>query len=127
VAYFGGAGDNSGDQAFITGSNFPGGGRQFFDITRSGPPGIGRNSFNGPQLDSVDVSLRKEVRFGPVRWLGEGARLDLRVNLYNALNQLNLKPIEFSEAGALIEDANFGRSSAGLSGRVMELQARFVF
>ena len=127
IAYFGGAGNDRSDQAFITGSNFSGGGRQYFDISRGGPPGIGRNSFRGPRYDSVDFSLRKETRFGRVPLLGEGPRLELRVNLYNALNQLNLKPLEFFDAGTMVEDPNFGRAGAALSGRVVELQARFVF
>jgi hypothetical protein len=127
IAYFGGAGQDTSDQAFITGSNFVGGGRRYFDISHGGPPGIGRNSFRGPMYDSVDFSLFKNTRFGRIRGLGEGAALELRVNLYNALNQLNLKPLEFFDPGTMVEDPNFGRASAALAGRVVELQARFVF
>jgi hypothetical protein len=133
--YFGGAGDDSSDDAFITGSNFPGGGSTFFDATVVGdppsielnPPGIGRNSFRGPKYSSLDLSFIKSTGLPTLPGLGEGARLELRANFFNAFNQLNLAPIGFFDAGANITDPNFGRSSAGLAGRVIELQARFSF
>jgi Carboxypeptidase regulatory-like domain/TonB dependent receptor-like, beta-barrel len=126
--YFGGAGDSSSDSTFTSvGGNFPGGGAKYFDTTTVGPPGIGRNSFRGPKYSAVDLSFAKQTGFGHIRWLGEGANIELRVNLFNAFNQLNLLPIQFFDAGAIVTDPNFGRSSGGLSGRVMELQARFSF
>ena len=127
IGYFGGAGQDTSDQAFITGSNFGGGGRQYFDISHGGYPGIGRNSFRGPKYDSVDFSILKETRFGRVPAFGEGTRLELRANLYNAFNQLNLTPLQFFDAGTFVEDPNFGRAGAAMAGRVVELQARFVF
>ena len=67
------------------------------------------------------------TRLSKIRGLGEAAQLELRANLFNAFNQLNLAPIGYFDAGAIVTDPNFGRSSAGLSGRVIELQARFSF
>lgn len=126
--YFGGALDDSSDNAFIrVGGNFPGGGAKFFDTTTVGPPGIGRNSFRGPKYSAVDLSLVKQTRFGRIPGLGEGANLELRVNLFNAFNQLNLQPLQFFDPGTIVTDPNFGRSLNGLAGRVMELQARFSF
>ena len=126
--YFGGALDDTSDIAFTRpGGNFPGGGAVYFDTTTVGPPGIGRNSFRGPKYSAVDLSFVKQTRFGPVRWLGEGANLELRVNMFNAFNQLNLQPLQFFDAGTIVTDPNFGRSLTGLSGRVVELQARFSF
>ncbi|HWP42526.1 MAG TPA: TonB-dependent receptor, partial [Blastocatellia bacterium] len=133
--YFGGAGDDTSDEAFITGSNFPGGGSNFFDTTVLGdpptfelnPPGIGRNSFRGPKYSAVDLSLVKLIPFGDVPALGEGANLELRANFFNAFNQLNLSPIGFFDPGAFITDPNFGRATRGLAGRVVEFQARFRF
>jgi hypothetical protein len=134
-AYFGGAGDDTSDEAFLTGSNFPGGGASFFDITVAGdpptillnPPGIGRNSFRGPKYSSLDLSLVKQTALSGIPRLGEAANLELRVNFFNAFNQLNLAPIRFFDPGAFITDPNFGRSVRGLSGRVVEFQARFSF
>jgi carboxypeptidase family protein/TonB-dependent receptor-like protein len=126
--YFGGALDDSSDSAFTrVGGNFPGGGAAFFDINTVGPPGIGRNSFRGPKYSAIDLSFVKQTRFGRIRGLGEGANLELRVNMFNAFNQLNLQPLEFFDAGTIVSDPNFGRSLKGLAGRVVELQARFSF
>jgi hypothetical protein len=126
--YFGGALDDSSDIAFTrVGGNFPGGGAKFFDTTTVGPPGIGRNSFRGPKYSAVDLSFAKQTRFGRIRGLGEGANLELRANLFNAFNQLNLQPLQFFDPGTIVSDPNFGRSLNGLAGRVIELQARFSF
>lgn len=133
--YFGGAGDDTSDDAFLTGSNFPGGGAMFFDTTVLGdpptlalnPPGVGRNSFRGPKYSSLDLSFVKQTGLGDIRGLGENANIELRANFFNTFNQLNLAPIAYFDAGAIVTDPNFGRSLRGLSGRVIELQARFSF
>jgi len=126
--YFGGALDDTSDEAFIRpGGNFPGGGARYFDVDTVGPPGIGRNSFRGPKYSSVDLSLIKQTRLPRLPALGENAGLELRANFFNAFNQLNLAPIGFFDAGAIVTDPNFGRSSRGLAGRIIELQARFSF
>ncbi|MFP5265653.1 MAG: TonB-dependent receptor domain-containing protein [Blastocatellia bacterium] len=126
--YFGGALDDTSDEAFIrAGGNFPGGGARFFDTTTAGPPGIGRNSFRGPKYRAVDLSFIKSTGLAGVPGLGEEARLELRANFFNAFNELNLAPIGFFDPGAIVTDPNFGRSLRGLSGRVVELQARFSF
>ncbi len=133
------------DEAFITGSNFPGGGAPFFTVfdlpnNSVAPPGIGRNSFRGPGYFSVDMSVVKHTRLGG--FLGELSELELRANFFNVFNQLNLKPFEFgSDAvtigqfdsrdpgvpGVLTNNPRFGIATAGLAGRVVELQARFRF
>jgi hypothetical protein len=133
--YFGGAGDDTSDEAFLTGSNFPGGGANFFDTTVAGnppdfslnPPGIGRNSFRGPKYSSIDMSFVKNFGFPRMPALGENAKLELRANFFNVFNQLNLAPIQFFDNGAFVTDPNFGKSLRGLAGRVVELQARFSF
>jgi hypothetical protein len=136
--------DTSND-AFITGSNFPGGGAPFFTVfdqanNTVAPPGIGRNSFRGPKYFNVDLSLVKHTRLGG--FLGELSDLELRANFFNVFNQLNLKPFEFggdavtigffdprgpNEPGVLTNNPRFGIATAGLAGRVVELQARFRF
>jgi len=127
--YFGGALQDAGNDAFIRpGGNFPGGGERYFDIKTPGPPGIGRNSFRGPRYFSVDLSLVKQTGLPKFLRLREGANLDLRANLFNAFNKLNLEPFRFSSPGTFIEnDLFFGRSTRGLAGRVVELQARLSF
>jgi hypothetical protein len=122
LAYFGGALDDSSNDAFIRpGGNFPGGGQKYFLIAASGPPGIGRNSFRGPKYFDVDFSLVKEFA------LTERARIEFRANLFNAFNKLNLQQIGFFNDGAIVESPNFGRSPGGLAGRVIEFQGRISF
>lgn len=125
TAYFGGALDDTSNDAFLRpGGNFPGGGARYFS-TVAGPPGIGRNSFRGPRYFSVDMSIVKKT--GLPGFLGEAANLELRANFFNIFNQLNLQPIRFFDDGSIVTSTNFGRSTRGLAGRVAEFQARFRF
>ena len=134
TAYFGGAGTDTSNSAFITGSNFPGGGPRFFSTlgaTGFGAaagllPGIGRNSFRGPRYRDVDLTLSK--RFGLSRLLNEGANLEIRANFFNVFNILNLQPLQFDTDSTHIDrPTTFGRSAGGLAGRVIEFQGRFSF
>lgn len=128
AAYFGGALNDHSDQAFIrVGGNFPGGGARYFDITTIGQPGIGRNSFRGPRYRATDLSVVKQTRFPRIPGLGEGANLEIRFNFLNAFNELNLSPLRFFNEGLFADRPNFGRANSGLSGRVVEFQARFSF
>ncbi|HEV2829895.1 MAG TPA: TonB-dependent receptor [Pyrinomonadaceae bacterium] len=125
TGYFGGASDDTSNDAFLRpGGIFPGGGALYFPLT-PGAPGIGRNSFRGPRYFSIDMSVVKQT--GLPNFLSEAANLELRVNFFNVFNQLNLQPIRFFDDGSIITSPNFGRSTRGLSGRVIELQARFRF
>lgn len=65
----------------------------------------------------------------PASWhLGEAAALDIRANLYNLFNNLNLTPFGFFDSGAFADSSQFGRATQpGLAGRVVEFQARFSF
>lgn len=124
-AYNGNALNDTSDDAFIRpGGNFPGGGANFFTLTPNAQPGIERNSFRGPRFFNIDMSVAKQIA---LPFINEGANLELRANFFNAFNMLNLAPIRFFDAGSIITDPNFGRSSRGLAGRVIELQARFRF
>ncbi|MBO0726905.1 MAG: hypothetical protein J2P52_14970, partial [Blastocatellia bacterium] len=127
--------------AFINGSNFPGGGAPYFVVFKQAdgtvaPPGIGRNTFRGPSYFDVDFSLVKETRMPKI--LGEGANLELRANFFNIFNKLNLSSFDFGSNAVTIgsfdpgtntlnNNPNFGKANTGLSGRVVELQARFRF
>jgi Carboxypeptidase regulatory-like domain/TonB dependent receptor len=133
------------DNAFITGSNFPGGGAPFFTVFKQpngtiAPPGIGRNSFRGPNYFNIDLSLVKQTRLPG--FLGEAANLELRANFFNAFNIRNLSSFAFGSRavtigdfdsggngglGRVINNLDFGKATTGLSGRVVELQARFRF
>jgi hypothetical protein len=102
-------------------------GASFFPRVPNAPPGIGRNSFRGPRYFSTDVSLVKQIALSGLRRLGEAANLEIRANFFNVFNQLNLEPFKFASPSVTITDANFGRATTGLAGRVVELQGRFRF
>ena len=125
--YFGGALEDTDNEAFIRpNGNFPGGGLNFFDQNNPNgllPPGIGRNSFRGPRFFAVDLSLGK--RTGMPSFIGEGAFLEFKANFFNAFNSLNLAPFGFFAPP--VDSRDFGRAQNALSGRVVELQARFNF
>ncbi|MFN2530941.1 MAG: TonB-dependent receptor domain-containing protein [Pyrinomonadaceae bacterium] len=126
-AYFGGAGNDTSNAAFISGSNFPGGGAAFFDTSSPNGrlPGIGRNSFRGPKYRDVDLTVGK--RFGMPNFLGEGANFELKANFFNVFNILNLQPFGFNTDSTNVTNPNFGKALGGLSGRVVEIQGRFNF
>lgn len=125
VAYSGGAGTDTSNDAFITGSNFPGGGAQFFST--AGPvgfqlPGIGRNSFRGPRYFDIDMTVSK--RFG---LFGENKFFEVKANFFNIFNILNLQPFNFNSPSTQVTNSLFGRAERGLAGRVIELQGRIQF
>jgi hypothetical protein len=127
VAYFGGALNDSSDDAFIRpGGNFPGGGAKYFDTSKPAnrPPGIGRNVFRGPRYSGVDFSFVKQTK---LPGLGENALLEVRANFFNAFNTRNLAPFGFFTPSTDVRNPDFGQATAGLAGRVVELQARFSF
>jgi len=143
--YIGPSSIDTSNDAFINGTNFPSGGAPFFVVFKQAdgsiaPPGIGRNSFRGPNYFNVDFGLVKETRLPKI--LGEGANLELRANFFNVFNKLNLASFNFGsdavtigsfDAGAnngqgkVNNNPNFGKANTGLAGRVVELQARFRF
>jgi outer membrane receptor protein involved in Fe transport len=125
-SYSGGAGTSTDNHTFLTqNGNFPGGGANFFGLT-PGPPGVGRNSFRGPRYGSLDMTLGKNT---PLPFLGEGGNLQLRMNVFNVFNTLNLSPFTFNTPSTVVQDQFFGTAgtTAALAGRVVELQARFTF
>ena len=100
-------------------------------------PAIGRNSFRGPRYQDVDFTLMKSFGLPSMRFVGEAAKLQLRMTAYNAFNKLNLAPFSFGSNSTTVSYGNngttptanpyFGTATAGLAGRVLELEARFSF
>ena len=136
AAYYCCAENDHSNNAFIRpGGDFPNGPLSYFNIETSGPPGIGRNSFRGPHYFSTDFSFAKNTRLPDALHLGEAANLELRVNFFNLFNNMNLAPFAFNSNSTYIgspgtpptASSNFGLASAGLAGRVVELQARITF
>ncbi len=133
--YLGGAGQSTSNSSFetVANSNFPNGGTAYFaptmypaflGTTLPPAPGVHRNSLNLPGYKGVDMSLAKAFGLPKARILGEGAKLELRVDTYNLFNNLNLNPNQISNN---ISNSNFGTITGGLAGRVITLGGRFSF
>lgn len=142
--YLGGAGTDTGNNAFKTGSNFAKGASAYFvpptfttfTGTAFGPAlpqiGVQRNSFNGAGYRDLDITLAKAFGLPRIPGLGENAKLEVRMDAYNIFNNLNLNPLAIvsdigaSNFGTVASGAN-GQASAALAGRVITLGARFSF
>jgi outer membrane receptor protein involved in Fe transport len=118
---------NSNDALTSPTANFPGGGTAYF-ATPPGTtlPAISRNSFRGPNFRTIDLSISKNFKLSGAH-LPEASNIQLRMNLYNAFNMLNLSNFNFGDTNTNINDPTFGRALTALSGRVIELQGRFQF
>jgi hypothetical protein len=148
IAYNGGAVNDYDTSAFIapTSGNFPllanSTTNPYFTLQTTGTspafPGIGRNSFRGPRYQDVDLTVAKEFGLPTMKFVGEGAKIQLRMTAYNAFNKLNLAPFTFGSTSTIISsdccgspspkaNALFGTATSGLAGRVLELQARVSF
>jgi hypothetical protein len=138
-AYFGGVIANPSKQQWINGvfptcnsisGNVTPASCPDFDVATRGPGCRCRNIFTGPGYSSIDMTLGKE--FALPR---EGAKLAIRANFFNIFNILNLAPLIPATAQTDIinngpagdNTGQFGHSSDGLAGRVIEFQARLSF
>jgi hypothetical protein len=77
---------------------------------------LGRNTFRGPKYTAVDLSLSRS--FGVL----EGKQIQLRVEAFNAFNQVNLYL-----PNADLSLANFGKSTQAFEARTLQIGARFIF
>jgi hypothetical protein len=106
-----------------------------FDVATRGPGCRCRNIFAGPGYTSVDMTLGKDFALPKMGFLREGSKLAIRANFFNVFNILNLTPLIPATASTDIinngpagnDTGQFGRSSDGLAGRVIEFQARLSF
>jgi hypothetical protein len=157
--YLGGGGNNTSNNAFKTGSNFPsyqspapilaatstGTNNNLFSnalfsipnfssaITDNAgqstnnyipPPGIDRNVFPGPGYRGIDLNLGKAFGLPKMPVLGENAQLEIKANMLNAFNLLNINP---STINTNIDNPNLGAATGALGARVVDFQARFSF
>ncbi len=132
--------NSTSNSTFLGPGQFPGGGLTYFtappkcdnDPTTTDPPcapvpprpGVGRNSLRGPGYFSVNMTALK--RFGmPI--LGEGAGIEIRGNVYNLFNTLNLESFQADQDNTRVDHQDFGRALKVLSGRTAEIQVRLSF
>jgi hypothetical protein len=142
--YLGGAGTSQSTDTFKSSAgHFPNGGTAYFTapavVSNTGPgwgttadvptptaipgtPGIGRNAFIGPRYSDIDLAATKAFGLPTMKVLGEGARIEIRANVFNLFNKVNLASID-----ANIPDANFGRAQEALGSRTIEGEFHFKF
>lgn len=150
--YNGTGGENTSNQAFETGSNFPNPGpantgtnndqfsNNYFTVPNfdnaiaDSPgqvasafipaPGMSRNAFPGPDYRDVDLNLAKAFGLPNMPVLGENAKLEIKANALNVFNTLNINP---SSLSTNIQNAGLGQAHSALGSRIITLQARFSF
>ena len=76
----------------------------------------------GPNYSDLDLAATKAFGLPPMKVLGEGARIEIRANMFNLFNTLNLANID-----ANIPDSNFGRAQNVLGSRTIEGEFHFKF
>ena len=72
----------------------------------------------------MDLNIAKSFAFPNMRLIGENARFEIKANLINAFNLLNINPNELSTN---VANSNLGQASAALGSRIIDFQARFSF
>jgi hypothetical protein len=87
-----------------------------------GVPGTDRNAFIGPHYTDLDLAMTKAFGLPTTKVLGEGGRIEVRANVFNLFNKLNLANIDSN-----IYDSNFGRANNVLGSRTIEGEFHFKF
>jgi hypothetical protein len=83
---------------------------------------VARNSFYGPSYFDVDATLSKSFGLPNLKFFGENAKVEFRMNFYNLFNKLNLQNIQTN-----IQDPHFGEAQNAYGARVIEIQGRISF
>jgi hypothetical protein len=80
---------------------------------------LGRNTFRGPGLAQIDLSILKNF---PLAFPHEGARLQVRAESYNLLNRVNLTGFDTD-----LTSGTFGRATSTFTPRSFQFAARIEF
>ncbi len=94
------------------------------NLALPGIPGLARNSFTGPNYRDVDASLTKGFGIPENRLLGNRARFEIRADIFNLFNLLNLNPTAIATN---VNSSNFGQDTSALGSRTISFQGRFSF
>ncbi len=158
AAYLGGAGASTANTVFEgkapggTNPNYGGNGTKYFAppsftagpafpaAVPGPPPGIHRNSLNGPGYNDFDSSLTKAFGLPNNKVLGEAASISIRADAYNLFNKTNINGSSIDDtlgsvaANGSVTSANSDFGTAGgnggsgaLASRTVQLQVRFNF
>lgn len=118
---------------YVQGPTFPA-------VAPAPAPGIHRNSLTGPGYQDLDATLAKAFGFPNTRVLGNAAALEVRADVYNLFNKVNVDGGNMDDVlGSAAPDGtvtqvnshfglpNTGAPGAALGSRTVQLQARFSF
>lgn len=94
------------------------------NVALPAPPGLDRNAFVGPHYRDVDASIAKAFGLPNNRIVGENAKIEIRADIFNLFNILNLNPADVANN---VTASNFGQDTTALGSRTITLQARFSF
>jgi hypothetical protein len=147
----GGAGHSTSNDQFKTGSNYPNGAESYFgfptytvytstNFGSSLPQVAHRNTLTGPGYRDLDITLAKAFGLPNLPGLGENAKFEFRMDVYNLFNNLNFNPTSISNnigcqvgpsdpscvAGSA-SNPSFGQATSALGARTITLTARFNF
>jgi hypothetical protein len=87
-------------------------------------PHMDRNAFDGPNYRDLDMSIAKGFGIPNNRVTGDNAKLEIRADIFNVFNLLNLDP---GSVANNISGSNFGQDVTALGGRTISFQGRFSF
>jgi hypothetical protein len=102
--------------------------KQWFDVTAFQTPApytfgdSGRNILRGPNWRSVDSNLGKSFPIKSNRWLGEGASVEARVDVFDTFNHPN-----FGQPNSSIGTSGAGIISSANTSRNVQLTGRLRF
>jgi hypothetical protein len=88
------------------------------------PPGLDRNSFLGPDYRNVDFTIAKAFGLPNIKVIGENAKIEIKANMFNIFNLLNINP---SSISTNVASSNLGQAASALGSRTIDFQARFSF
>ena len=88
------------------------------------PAGLDRNSFGGPDYRNVDITVSKAFGLPNMRILGEHSQVEIKANMFNVFNLLNINP---SSLSTNISSSNLSQAGSALGSRMIDFQARFSF
>jgi hypothetical protein len=97
------------------------------NVALPGVPGLLRNAFVGPSYRDLDLSITKGFGLPNTRVLGENARFEIRADMFNILNVLNLDPGRVTNNITSTGTGSFGTDQVALGGRTISFQGRFSF
>jgi hypothetical protein len=91
-------------------------------VANDRPPGVTRNTGRGPRTVQLDVRLAKTFNVAPLRGGNKRDSFDLTVDMFNAINRVNVTNIV-----GVLSSPFFGRGNSASSARTVQFGVRYRF